>query len=167
MIALLPCLLHSQEEDDFEITIGTNESWWAALEDAYSTKEQWVMFFAPTLGEVRISNQGYISTRDSTGNTVVENIDCNAYPIVSEVMHMVFSQKYYWFSQKHFDLNKDLQDKEALSGGKTTYFSTINGEEYTFQASPEYILSTYRKTFPDVVLVAKLPDGEGVIAHHN
>jgi len=78
----------------------------------------------------------------------------------------------FYFSQKHFDhVLKIREYREILIpvSGNNPYrrptLSTVNGKYFTCQCDSVYFETEYKVQFPDAVLVARLPEGEG--AFHN
>jgi len=170
LLLLVPCLAYSQDDDStihFVSGDSLEPSFAISWEQSYMTSENWLSFTHPQLGSVLISDLGYIVQYDSSGKSVQTDVPCAVYPILKESIDAVYNQEYFWFSQKHFDHKIVLQREENLKKGNGTYFATVNGKEFTCNASPEYVLHTYMKTFNDVLLVAKLPKDKGVVVTHN
>lgn len=135
-----------------------------SFEKSFMSQEEYVMFNSPQ-GRVSFSNEGYITYWDSIGNSQSQDVDCGVYPVIKTITDSIFLRQYefYWYSQKHWEMKTQQKEASIKDYTQSTHFATINGEPFTCNAPPEYILKTYRKAFPDVVLVNKLPSGHGDI----
>ncbi len=74
----------------------------------------------------------------------------------------------FYFPQKHFDHVLKIREYRVIIipvSGPNTYrrptLSTVNGKYFTCQCDEAYFETEYKVQFPDAVLVARLPKGEG------
>ncbi len=71
--------------------------------------------------------------------------------------------EYFYYSHTHY-----LRIKNHIEAGihPSPNFATVDGIEFTCKCEPEYVQKVYSITYPDVVLVKKLPDGKGKLQIH-
>ena len=73
-------------------------------------------------------------------------------------------QQNYYFSKEAFDRTQKMIDSGFYQQRKHT---AINGIEFTLQTdSTDYFERVYKLNYPDAVLVASLPKGEGILSTH-
>lgn len=75
--------------------------------------------------------------------------------------------KNFYFSRTHYEwvlkMRESWEGMMPVSGIKPNRptITTVNGKYFTCQCDETYIQTHYKIQFPDAILVARLPEGEG------
>lgn len=71
--------------------------------------------------------------------------------------------QYYWYSHTSY---QDTQQSIDSGTRPTLNHTTVDGVEFTCCCAPKFVEDHYKRNFPDVVLVKKLPKGRGKVLIH-